>query len=214
MALMRDKWISQHTSVRIVSNKKLLNRSVLPWSFRKKWCGAQFRMKFTIVYASATGHTEDIAERLDQLLPDSELKELDELQSVQDMENCEALICCTPTWNTGSDVKRSGTSWDEHIEAIPTLDCSGKPVAIVGLGDSAAFSKFFCDAMEELYTAFKKAGGNLIGHVSGDGYIFDDSKSMIDGMFCGLPIDEDNESEKTQERLESWCKQLLSQVDA
>ena len=102
-----------------------------------------FPMKFTIVYASATGHTEDIAERLDQLLPDSELKELSDLNDIKDIENCEALICCTPTWNTGSDVKRSGTVWDEHIEQIPNLNCAGKPVAIVGLGDSAAFSKFF-----------------------------------------------------------------------
>ena len=170
-----------------------------------------FSMKFTIVYASATGHTEDIAERLDQLLPDSELKELSDLNDIKDIEGCEALICCTPTWNTGSDVKRSGTAWDDHIEQIPTLNCAGKPVAIVGLGDSAAFSKFFCDAMEELYTAFKKAGGKLIGHVSGEDYIFDDSKSMTDGMFCGLPIDEDNESEKTQDRLEAWCQTLLSE---
>ena len=65
--------------------------------------------------------------------------------------------------------------------------------------------------MEELYTAFQKAGGNLIGRVSGEDYIFDGSKSMIDGMFCGLPIDEDNESEKTQGRLEAWCKTLLEE---
>jgi flavodoxin I len=68
--------------------------------------------------------------------------------------------------------------------------------------------------MEELYTAFKKAGGNLIGQVSGDDYIFDDSKSMIDGMFCGLPIDEDNESEKTQDRLEAWCQTILNETNA
>ena len=65
--------------------------------------------------------------------------------------------------------------------------------------------------MEELYTAFQKAGGKSIGHVSGEDYIFDDSKSMINGMFCGLPIDEDNESEKTQDRLESWCKTILEE---
>ncbi len=180
-------------------------------SGREKIVLIGFSMKFTIVFASATGHTEDIAERLDQLLPDSELKELSDFQDIKDIEACEALICCTPTWNTGSDVKRSGTAWDEHIEQIPTLNCSGKPVAIVGLGDSAAFSKFFCDAMEELYTAFQKAGGKSIGHVSGEDYIFDDSKSMINGMFCGLPIDEDNESEKTQDRLESWCKIILEE---
>ena len=69
-------------------------------------------MRFTIVYASATGHTEDIAERLNTLLPDSELKDLDRIDFTKELEEAEALICCTPTWNTGSDVKRSGTTWD------------------------------------------------------------------------------------------------------
>jgi flavodoxin I len=29
-------------------------------------------------------------------------------------------------------------------------------------------------------------------------------------MFCGLPIDEDNESEKTDERLHNWIENILS----
>ena len=75
-------------------------------------------MRFTIVYASATGHTEDIAERLKVLLLGSELKDLDRIDFTKELEESEALICCTPTWNTGSESKRSGTSWDEHIENI------------------------------------------------------------------------------------------------
>ena len=169
-------------------------------------------MQFTIIYASATGHTEDIAERLKVLIPDAELKDLDYVDHTKELEECEALVCCTPTWNTGSEEKRSGTSWDEHIENIPALNFSGKPVAVVGLGDSAAFSKYFCDAMEELYTAFNKAGATMIGQVSTDDYIFDASKSVIDGKFCGLPIDEDNESEKTQDRLAEWAKKILEQA--
>ena len=169
-------------------------------------------MRFTIVYASATGHTEDIAERLNTLLPDSELKDLDRIDFTKELEEAEALICCTPTWNTGSDVKRSGTTWDEHIENIPQLALKDKPIAIVGLGDSAAFSKYFCDAMEELYSAFQKSGAKLIGKVSPEGYTFDESKSVVDGKFCGLPIDEDNESELTDQRLSAWVEQINSEA--
>ena len=109
------------------------------------------------------------------------------------------LICCIPTWNTGADEERSGTSWDNKIKEIRQIDFSKTLVGIVGLGDSAAFSKYFCDAMEELYSAFKAAGAKMIGEVSTDDYIYDNSKSVIDGMFCGLPIDEDNESEKRKD---------------
>ena len=46
-------------------------------------------MRFTIVYASATGHTEDIAERLKVLLPGSELKDLDRIDFTKELEESE-----------------------------------------------------------------------------------------------------------------------------
>ena len=52
----------------------------------------------------------------------------------------------------------------------------------------------------------------MIGHVSVEQYIFDDSKSVVDGMFCGLPLDEDNESEKTDDRLQSWSKLIMHEA--
>jgi len=68
--------------------------------------------------------------------------------------------------------------------------------------------------MEELYRSFQSAGGRMIGHVSIDQYIFDESKSVIDGMFCGLPIDEDNESEKTDDRLQAWSQVIIKEANA
>ena len=95
---------------------------------------------------------------------------------------------------------------------IPNQDFAGKPVAILGLGDSSGYSDFFCDAMEELYTAFLQSGAKMIGKVPTSGYTYDDSKSVIDGKFCGLPIDEDNESELTDERLSQWVQQINSEA--
>ena len=65
--------------------------------------------------------------------------------------------------------------------------------------------------MEELYTAFLQSGAKLIGKVSTEGYTYDDSKSVIDGKFCGLAIDEDNESELTDQRLQAWVQQISSE---
>ena len=66
--------------------------------------------------------------------------------------------------------------------------------------------------MEELHRSFESAGGRMIGHVPVEQYIFDDSKSVVDGMFCGLPLDEDNESEKTDERLQSWSRLIMQEA--
>ena len=52
----------------------------------------------------------------------------------------------------------------------------------------------------------------MIGHVSVEQYIFDDSKSIVDGMFCGLALDEDNESEKTGKRLQSWARLIMQEA--
>ena len=81
-----------------------------------------------------------------------------------------------------------------------------------GASDSSGYSDFFCDAMEELYTAFLQSGAKMIGKVPTSGYTYDDSKSVIDGKFCGLPIDEDNESELTDERLSQWVQQINSEA--
>ena len=66
--------------------------------------------------------------------------------------------------------------------------------------------------MEELYTAFLQSGAKLIGKVLTEGYTFDESKSVIDGKFCGLAIDEDNESELTDQRLSAWIQQINSEA--
>ena len=174
----------------------------------KEYVQVFWRMNFTIFFATSTGKTEDIADKLKELLPSSETKDVDDLNSVSEFTNAEALVCCIPTWNTGADEDRSGTAWDSYIKDISNLDLTGKPVAIIGLGDSSSYSDYFCDAMEELYTAFSQSGAKMIGKVPIDGYTFNASKSVIDGQFCGLPLDEDNEPDLSDERLSTWIEQI------
>ena len=48
----------------------------------------------------------------------------------------DALIVGAPTWHTGADTERSGTSWDEFLYGdLTSLDLKGKKVAIFGVGD-------------------------------------------------------------------------------
>ena len=167
-------------------------------------------MAFTIFFATSTGKTEDVADRLKELIPGTEAKDVDNISSIDELVSAEQLICCIPTWNTGAEEARSGTAWDDLIQEIPDKDFAGKAVAIIGLGDSSGYGDYFCDAMEELYTAFLQSGAKLIGKVPTEGYTFDESKSVIDGKFCGLAIDEDNESELTDQRLGAWIQQINS----
>ncbi|WP_320675082.1 flavodoxin FldA [Prochlorococcus sp. MIT 1341] len=170
-------------------------------------------MTIGIYFATTTGKTEDIAERLHGLLSNcNSPKDLADLSDLNEFNNLDAIICGIPTWNTGADYERSGTAWDAMLEEIGGLNLHGKRVAIFGLGDSSTYTENFCDAMEELHSFFKKAGATMVGYVRTSDYTFDDSKSAIGELFCGLPLDEDGESDLTDDRLIRWAEALKKEI--
>ncbi len=170
-------------------------------------------MAVGIYFATTTGKTEDIAERLHDILPSAESpKDLADVSDVNEFTSLDGIICGIPTWNTGADSERSGTAWDTLLEDIGSLNLNGKKVAIFGLGDSSTYTENFCDAMEELHSYFVKAGASMVGYVSKSDYTFEESKSVIGDSFCGLPLDEDSESDMTDDRLVNWSKQLKNEI--
>ena len=44
------------------------------------------------------------------------------------------------------------------------------------------------------------------------GYTFDSSIALQEGRFVGLPIDENNESHLTAERIDRWTEQLKTEL--
>jgi len=93
-----------------------------------------------LYFATTTGKSQDVAERLHALLNSAnEPKNLSHVDNVSEFTGLDGLICCIPTWNTGADRERSGTAWDGVLEDIGELDLRGKAVAIFGLGDSGSY---------------------------------------------------------------------------
>lgn len=170
-------------------------------------------MAVGIYFATTTGKTQDVAERLHALLSSANPpKDLVDVADVSEFTELDGLICGTPTWNTGAETERSGTAWDEMLEDIAKLDLSGKFVAIFGLGDSGSYTDNFCDAMEELHGFFKQASATMVGYVDKSDYTFEESKSVVGDQFCGLALDEDSESDMTEDRLTKWAEQLKQEI--
>ncbi|MHA7646731.1 flavodoxin FldA [Nitrosopumilus sp. S4] len=168
-----------------------------------------------IYFGTQTGKTESVCAQIKSELGDTaaDPKDVSELGGdLTPFLKVDGIVCAIPTWNTGEEKNRSGTAWDEILEKIGQLDLKGKPVAICGLGDATGYADNFVDAIEELHRYFQKAGAKMVGYVSTDGYTFTGSKSVIDGKFCGLPVDEDSESESTEERVKQWCTQIKSEM--
>jgi len=87
-------------------------------------------------------------------------------------------------------------------------DLTGKTVALFGCGDSEGYSDTFCGGMAELYQAVKDKGTNIVGTVATDGYTYDDSEAVVDGKFVGLALDDVNEDDKTDARIDAWVAEI------
>ncbi len=116
----------------------------------------------------------------------------------------EVLILGTSTWGAGE----LQDDWYDGVETLKAADLSGKTVALFGCGDSSSYCDTFCDGIGIIYEAVKGAGATVVGSVSIDGYSFDESVAVVDGVFVGLALDNDNEDDKTEERIDAWIESI------
>ncbi|CEM02203.1 unnamed protein product [Vitrella brassicaformis CCMP3155] len=169
-------------------------------------------MKVGVLFSTSTGNCETVGGYIVQAAKAAglDVDDLKEVSEAREIEKYSGLIVGAPTWNTGADSERSGTSWDEWLYSdLPSLNLKDKKVAVFGVGDQISYGDNFCDAAGELYDQFLKAGCKMLGFTSTDGYDHDDSKALLpDGRFCGLMLDEDNQSEESEGRANKWIEQL------
>lgn len=162
--------------------------------------------KTLIVYGSSTGTCESIANKIGEKLGAKvvDVASIDD-EMINDAEN---LILGTSTWGAG-EVQ---DDWYDGLSKLKALDLTGKTVALFGCGDSESYSDTFCGGMDEIYNALKDKGVNFIGQVSTDGYTFDDSAAVVDGKFIGLALDDVNEDDKTDSRIDAWIESIKANL--
>ncbi|MFO8053865.1 MAG: flavodoxin [Bacteroidales bacterium] len=162
--------------------------------------------KVGIFYGSSSGDTEFVAEQIQKELGGKESADVKNIVMAQkeDLEKYKNLIFGTSTW------REAGLQydWEFYQDILDETDFSGKKVALFGLGDQLNYPGNFVDAMRILYDKVKQNNGEIAGKVSASGYNFKRSKALVDDHFVGLPIDEDNENNKTRGRIKRWCEQL------
>ena len=161
--------------------------------------------KTVVVYGSSTGTCEAIANTIASKLGVEAINVADLNDAVvADNDN---LILGTSTWGAGE----LQDDWYDGVEVLKGADLTGKTVALFGCGDAESYPDTFCGAMAEIYNAVKDQA-NVIGAVSTDGYTFDDSEAVIDGQFVGLALDDVNEDDKTEGRIDAWIDAIKGQL--
>lgn len=162
--------------------------------------------KTIVIYGSSTGTCQSIAEKIA-----SKLKvEAIDVQTLDAgvVDSYDNLIIGTSTWGAGE----LQDDWYDGLKLLQGANLSGKTIAIFGCGDCESYGDTFVSAMGELYNGLKGSGAAFIGRVPTAGYNFSGSEAVVDGEFVGLALDDVNEEDKTDERIDAWIESIKDKL--
>lgn len=168
-----------------------------------------------IFFGTDTGNTRKVAKQIAKQLGDAAAKpENIKNVSVDDLLAYDVLILGSPTYGDGElpglTAGTSTESWEEFLPNLAGTDFSGKTIALFGLGDQVGYPGNFVDALGTIYDAFADCGAKFIGFTSNEGYDFNQSKALLGDQFVGLVLDEDNQKDLSEARLNNWLAVIAS----
>lgn len=161
-------------------------------------------MKISVIYGTDTGTTRRIAKTIAKKLPEASLRHITEASRV-DFETSEFLILGSPTYRLGE----LPDDWEAALPLLTSVDLQAKKVALFGTGDQVSYPDSFVDAIGILYDAVTACGAEVTGQTDAGDYRFNESQALRSGKFVGLPLDMDNQANKTEARIESWIQQII-----
>lgn len=168
-------------------------------------------IKIGLFYGSDEGATRYCAGLIKEQFPEGQIDVHDIADAdPADFGEYEFMILGIPTWDFGE----LQSDWEEFWDKLEGIDFSGKICALFGLGDQRGYGDYYLDAMGMLNDVIVGNGAIVIGNWPADTYDFESSKALMeDGEhFVGLGLDEDQQEELTNERIEKWTAQIKEEM--
>jgi flavodoxin I len=164
-------------------------------------------MATAIFFASSTGNSEEIANKIASRLGDIEVFDLASTK-IEKINNYDKIILGGSTWGDGE----LNDDWEDAWSDFCKLDLSNKTVALFGLGDQESYSDEFCSALGIIYEQVSSTSTKIVGFTPVEGYYHDASKAQVNDKFIGLILDEDNQSDLTDTRIENWVNEIKAEI--
>ncbi len=168
-----------------------------------------------MLYAPAKGSTEKVAQKIEQEFgaENIDMMLIDENLSPKILENYESIIFGISTVGRDNwDNSYTKIGWDFFLPKLDTFNFSEKTVAIFGLGNHITYPDHFVDSMGLLAKKVIEKGGKLVGKCPVEYYEFNESLAVVDNEFLGLPVDEDNDYDQTDENVKQWVKLIKPEL--
>ena len=162
--------------------------------------------KTVVIYGSSTGTCEEIAGKIAEKLGVESMNVAD--MTADTIKENDNLVLGTSTWGSGE----LQDDWYDGLDTLKAADLKGKTIALFGCGDSESYGDTFCGGMGELYNGLKDKGATFIGAVDASDYNYEDSEAVVDGKFVGLALDDVNESDKTDARIDAWVAAIKDKL--
>lgn len=163
--------------------------------------------KIGLLYWPKGGNVENVARRIYNEF-DKEIIDLFDTSSIEpaDLMKYDFLVVGGSTvgsenWEEVDD----SNIWFSFFKQLNQTDLSELTVLLFGLGDQILYPDHFVDEMATLKEEFEKAGATIKGSWPMEGYEFNESRSIENGEFIGLVLDEDQQSELTDSRIQQWA---------
>ena len=164
--------------------------------------------KTLLMYWPKGGNVEFSAQLIAKKIEDVYIEPIEDV-SLQDIKDHDHIIigCSTvgaSTWESTENEE----PWTRVMGELETIGLKDKTIAIFGLGDQVRWPHHFVDGMAIIHEKVSKLGGKLVGSWPVKGYEFMESESQNGDYFCGLALDQDQQAELTEGRVEKWIAQI------
>lgn len=170
--------------------------------------------KIALIYWPKGGNVEFVADNIIKRLKGKQVIKisLDKIDSITLKESDFWIIGGSTVgahiWQDADDSNK----WMSFFKLLDQFEMSKKTVAFFGLGDQILYPYHFVNGLGILQEEFEKRNARIVGQWPVNGYEFKDSEGMKDGRFYGLALDQDQQEEETDKRIDGWLKIISGEL--
>lgn len=164
--------------------------------------------KIAVYYGSSTGTTSELAQRVAKAVG-AEAHCFDVANAnAADAAAYDVLLLGSSTWGIG-DLQ---DDWEGFLPQLAGVDLSGKAVALFGCGDADSYPDSFCEALAKIKEGLAGTGCRFVGEYAPEGYSYDATAAEEGGKLIGLCVDDVNQSDLTDERIQTWLDAFAGEL--